>query len=103
MTSYRYQPGHSQIVDLDLDLLDLHGPDGSPITEASLERDAREAEVTGLIPGGKSVSGDGSHSPVLRVVVPHDTANLVRQRAAAERMSVSRYLRRIITNAVHQG
>jgi len=46
--------------------------------------------------GGKSLSGDGSHSPVLRMVVSVDTRDEVARRAAAEKMSVSRWLRRTV-------
>jgi len=52
-----------------------------------------EARYRGLIPGGKSLSGDGSHSPVLRLVVSPDTRDEVARRAKSEKMSVSRWLR----------
>jgi hypothetical protein len=49
-----------------------------------------------LKPGGKSLSGDGKHSPALRVVVAADTAKELRRRAEKSRMSLSKYLRKMI-------
>jgi len=98
---YVYQPGITQVLDTDdinLDALDLHDTDGNPITEASLQNDADEAERTyaGLIPGGKSLSGDGTHSPRMAFVVSPTTRDEIVRRAAAEKMSISRWLRRAI-------
>jgi len=98
---YVYQPGVSQVLDADdlnIDELGLHDFSGRPITEASLAADAAEAEVTyaGLIPGGKSLSGDGSHSPRLTVIVSPATRDEVTRRAAVDNMSVSRWLRRMV-------
>ena len=49
-----------------------------------------------LAPGGKSLSGDGTHSPVLRLVVSKDTRDQVAKAAADAGMSVSRWLRRTV-------
>ena len=96
---YGLIPGVSEVVDLDLDRLNLHDLNGNPITEESCERDADEAErrfFAGLVPGGKSLNGDGTHSPVLRLVVSRDTKTKIKEAAEAEHMSVSRWLRRTV-------
>ena len=49
-----------------------------------------------LQPGGKSLSGDGSRSPVLRLVVSKDTRDRVSRAAEQSGMSVSRWLRRAV-------
>lgn len=94
-----YRPGHSEVADVDLDQVEIHSAaTGQRVTEADLDAEARDLERQhpGLVPGGKSLSGDGSHSPVLRVVVSQGIADAVRAHAKQERMSVSRYLRRLI-------
>jgi len=76
--------------------------DGQRVTAAMLDQmEARamkgvkipKKERPWLQPGGKSLSGDGSHSPVLRLVVSRDTCDEVARRAKSENMSVSRWLR----------
>ena len=99
---YVYIPGVTPVLDdndIDLDSLGLHDLVGDPITEASLERDADEAERrqrAGLIPGGKSLSGGSTHSPRFQVILGEKTAADLRERANQANMSVSRYLRRIV-------
>jgi len=96
---YRFIPGVTEVVDLDIDALNLHDALGNPITEESLERDAEEAERqqrAGLIPGGKSLSGDGSHSPVFQVTLGADTARKLRAKAAQDGTSVSKCLRSMV-------
>ncbi|MGO1638922.1 hypothetical protein [Ancrocorticia populi] len=55
---------------------------------------------SGLIPGGKSLSGQGKHSPRIQVVLSEQVAEEVRERAEAEDMSVSRWVRRLVENEV---
>ena len=78
----------------------LHLPDGTPITDDVAGDRARAAERTGpppgLVPGGKSLSGGGRHSPQITVVLSEETEAAVRARASAEHMSVSRWTRRLI-------
>jgi len=97
-TRYVFQPGVSQVVDdMDLDSLGLHDFDGNPITESSMEAAADEAELySGLVPGGKSLSGNGVHSPRLTLVVSSSARAEIVRRAAQEHMSVSRWLRRVV-------
>jgi len=97
---YRYVPGATELTEVDdVATLGLHDHADNPITEESLARDADEAERrqrAGLIPGGKSLSGGGKHSPAVRVVLPEAVLAQVRARAGEADMSVSRYLRRVI-------
>ena len=81
-------------IDLDNEAVyDAHT--GERVTSDVADQWARQDETRyrGLIPGGKSLSGDGSHSPVLRLVVSSDTRDEVARRAKSEKMSVSRWLR----------
>ena len=83
-------------IDLDKEVIhDAHT--GERITNELIDRDNDEIDCQyRLIPGGKSLSGDGSHSPVLRVVVSASTKEKVQQAASNEGMSVSRWLRRTV-------
>ena len=97
---YVYVPGVTEVLDIDdIATLGLHDQNGDLITEKSLAREADEAERqqrAGLIPGGKSLAGDGSHSPVLRLVVSPVTKKKVEQIATNQGMSVSRWLRGVV-------
>jgi len=86
---------------------------GMPVTDELLDSlaDIAEAPVEeshemmrqlkfGLTPGGKSLSGDGKHSPRFTVVLGEKTADLARQAAAEKGMSVSKWMRRIIEHEV---
>ena len=74
--------------------------DGRRITAELIEQASEHAERSGppagLTPGGKSLSGDGEHSPRIQVVVPRSVRDEIAARAAAEHMSMSRWLRRLI-------
>ena len=78
--------------------------DGTRITAAVLDelevRAARTSPFRNLVPGGKSLSGGSTHSPRLQVALGEPVAARVRDRAAAENMSVSRWLRRLIEREV---
>ena len=96
---YRYIPGETEVEDIDLDEVVIHNAvTGLRVTNADVEREAEELEqrYPGLKPGGKSLSGDGSHSPVLRVVVSKETRAKVDAAAEQENMSVSKWLRRLV-------
>jgi len=77
--------------------------DGLPITPELLQRAAEAAEVPAgvvarpwLKPGGKSLSGGSAHSPRFQVVLGDVAASKLRERAAADNMSISRWLRRVV-------
>ncbi|HZM65245.1 MAG TPA: hypothetical protein VFC16_02970 [Nakamurella sp.] len=57
----------STISDIDLDVEEVRLADGARLTEARAEQIAAEALAQArrrnLIPGGKSLNGDGTHSP----------------------------------------
>jgi len=79
---------------------EVYLPDGRQATSTVIDELAAKAEKNGpppwLTPGGKSLSGDGSHSPSIHVVLPRGTAEAVKARAAAEHMSVSKWARRAL-------
>lgn len=82
----------------------LHLPDGRALTRETVDDLADLAErngpPAGLVPGGKSLSGDGTHSPRVQVVLARDTAEKVRVAAQSEGMSVSRWIRRLVERNV---
>jgi hypothetical protein len=53
-----------------------------------------------LTPGGKSLSGDGEHSPVLQVRVSVELRDRIRAAAADAGMSPSRYARNVLEGNV---
>ncbi|MCL1898079.1 MAG: DNA-binding protein [Micrococcales bacterium] len=83
---------------------ELYLPDGRRITDQVVEHYAEIAErqgpPAGLIPGGKSLSGGRQHSPQITVTLSTATNQALRERAAAEKMSVSRWTRRLIEREV---
>lgn len=94
--------------DIDLDAEEFHLPDGTRLTEQRAgELEAAEAEKTrrlqNLVPGRKSLSGNGTHSPVLQVRLSADLHARV-QRAAAERqISASRLARAALEDFLAAG
>ncbi|MCL1922977.1 MAG: hypothetical protein FWG15_03805 [Propionibacteriaceae bacterium] len=83
---------------IDLDTESIHDPiTGEQITNDVMDKENDDIDRRhGLIPGGKSLSGDGSHSPVLRVVVSKETRDHVQQAAREAGVSVSRWLRHTV-------
>lgn len=63
--------------------------------EATTERVSQR--LRNLHRGGYSLSGDEERSPKVSVTLPRDVRDKVAARAAAEGVSISKYLRRIIT------
>jgi len=91
---YVYQPGVSEVGDIDLDETVVY-VNGVRYTEADADQ-AERSQAAGLIPGGKSLSGGATHSPAVRVVLSEDTLAQVKERARQSHMSVSRYVRGVV-------
>lgn len=74
--------------------------DGRPVTGDMIDEMAKRAERSGppkgLVPGGKSLSGGHTRSPKVQVVLSRETEQKVRERADAEHMSVSHWIRRVL-------
>ncbi len=90
----RYVAGpDSTIEDIDLDEEDVRLANGTRLTEELAEQLARkavaEARRRNLIPGRKSLAGDGSHSPRVQFRVPESLRAAAEARAAAEGVSLS--------------
>lgn len=81
------------VEDVDLDREDVRLKDGRRLTPELAEQLARagvaEARRRNLIPGRKSLSGDGSHSPRVQFRVPDTLRAAAEARAAAEGVSLS--------------
>lgn len=89
---YVVGPG-STIEAVDLDREDVRLPDGRRLTNELAEKMAREgvaeARRRNLIPGGKSLGGDGSHSPRVQFRLPESLRAAAEARAAAQGVSLS--------------
>jgi predicted DNA binding CopG/RHH family protein len=98
---YRYRPDTDSVSDIDLDRETVI-IGGQRYTEADAAQDSAqfEARTRGLSRGGHSLSGDGTHSPRVTTVLPRDVHERVRERAAAEGMSVSKWVRRLVEHEV---
>ena len=91
---------NATVSDIDLDVEVVHLSDGTTLTEAKAEQLAAEilaeARRRNLVPGGKSLNGDGSHSPRVQFRVPEEIREQAQSRAAAEGISLSALARRAL-------
>ncbi len=91
---------NATVSDIDLDVEVVHLSDGTRLTEAKAEQLAAEmlaeARRRNLVPGGKSLNGDGSHSPRVQFRVPEEIREQAQSRAAAEGISLSALARRAL-------
>jgi predicted HicB family RNase H-like nuclease len=89
----------TEIRDIDLDKEEAYYR-GARLTEERAERLAQqtlaEARRRNLIPGGKSLSGGGTHSPTVQFRVPAELREQVERRAEAEGVTVSKLARRAL-------
>ena len=82
-----------QIEDVDLEQEDVRLKGGRRLTDELAEQLAREGVVEArrrnLIPGRKSLAGDGSHSPRVQFRVPEPLRAAAEAKAAEEGVSLS--------------
>jgi len=99
MTTFRDRHGEAEVDEIDLETEEFvyHG---RRLTEARAAQRAEEtlAEVRqrNLIPGGKSLSGGDTHSPVVQFRVSRQLRIQLEERAAAEGVSPSKVARRAL-------
>lgn len=78
---------------IDLDREEFTLRDGRRLTEELAEQLAHQAQdeirQRNLVPGRKSLSGSGQHSPTIRVRVPEQLREQAERRAADEGVSLS--------------
>jgi hypothetical protein len=94
--------------DIDLDEQEVHTVTGRRVTSGVAAAMAAEAELiasaraANLVPGGKSLSGDGTHSPIVQTRLPVSTR--ARFQAIAERRGVrtSKLLREAIDQFIER-
>jgi predicted HicB family RNase H-like nuclease len=72
---------------------------GEPLTEERINEIVDRVHRN-LVPGGKSLSGGSKHSPVVQVRLAEDTRDELAARAKARGVSVSKYAREIIEQAL---
>jgi hypothetical protein len=93
-----------------VDVVDLNEEEiyveGERLTEELAEKRAAEvlakAEALNLRPGGKSLSGNGKHSPVVQVRVSEQTRDKLRAIAKTRGMSVSKLSRKVLDQFVER-
>lgn len=76
---------------------------GAPLDTERIEEivsTVRTGREKNLIPGGKSLSGDGKHSPVVRVRLPEPVRDELVAQAKARGVSVSKYTRKLIEDSL---
>jgi hypothetical protein len=92
-------PPDTTIEDVDLDQEEVV-VGGQRLTEARAAELAaqtlREIRIRNLVPGRKSLSGEGTHSPVIQFRVPVHLREAVEARAQADEVSVSVVARRAL-------
>ena len=80
--------------------------EGERLTEERAEQLAAEmlarVRAKNLRPGGKSLSGDGKHSPVVQVRVSEHTRDKLQAIAKARAMSVSKLSRKVLDEFVER-
>lgn len=92
-------PTDITLEDVDLDEVEVIAG-GERLTEARAaelaEQTLRELRKRNLVPGRKSLSRDGSHSPTIQVRVPAELRAAAEERARADHVSVSVLVRRAL-------
>lgn len=106
MSDKEYFPGfpvineETKITDIDLEKEEFNLRDGRRLTEELAEeiaeRTLQNIRAKNLIPGGKSLNGDGSHSPVLQVRLPTALKLELQEKAKHEKRSASAVAREAI-------
>lgn len=93
----------AEVVDADLDHDDFQFQ-GKRLTEKRAEKLAAKAfrRADNLVPGGKSLSGDGTHSPVLQTRVPADVRAKFQAIAARRGVRPSKLLREAIDELIRR-
>lgn len=95
-----------EVRDLDAEPITL--PSGRVIDEAGAEqlveetREAVRKREANLVPGGKSLSGDGSHSPVVQIRVSSELRAALADRAGRRGVSVAKYAREVLEKALRE-
>lgn len=100
-SKYRVTPG-STVSDIDLDTEEFTLPDGTRLTEERAAKIAAAAERrrANLLPGRKSLSKNGKHSPVLQVRLAEETRDELAARADAQGVSVSKFKGELIERSL---
>jgi hypothetical protein len=93
------------VSDIDLDGDEVY-VEGERLTEQHAQERVAEvlarAHALNLRPGGKSLSGDGKHSPVVQVRVSERTRDRLRAIAKSRGMSVSKLSRKLLDEFVER-
>jgi hypothetical protein len=98
LSRYRVRPD-SPVSDIDLDVEEFVLPGGRRLTEEVAEQIADDVVARrhpNLVPGRKSLSGGGKHSPVVQARLPESTYDRFRRLAEARHVSLSTIAREAV-------
>lgn len=93
--------------DVDLGAEVIHVGDGQRLTEEladtvadQLAQSGRERSMANLIPGRKSLSGKGKHSPIVQARVAEDVHNELEELARANGQKPSKFVRQAVEDSI---
>ncbi|BDZ65448.1 ribbon-helix-helix protein, CopG family [Agromyces mangrovi Wang et al. 2018] len=73
---------------------------GEPLTDERVDEIVEDVRRANLVPGGKSLNGDGSHSRALSVRLPDDVRAKLEEIAAARGIRPSKLVREVLAEFV---
>ncbi|OMC46867.1 hypothetical protein A5742_25370 [Mycolicibacterium fortuitum] len=93
--------------DVDLGAEVIHVGDGQRLTEEladtvadQLAQTGRERSMANLVPGRKSLSGEGQHSPVVQARVPVDVRDELEELAGVQGQKPSKFVRKALEDSI---
>jgi len=112
MSDKEIRPADFDFADAEIEDVDL--ADTEVIVDGQRLTDERADEITGsvlakvrghidtLVPGGKSLTGDGKHSPIVQTRVPEETRDRLKVIAERRGVGVSKVLRIAIDELIER-
>jgi hypothetical protein len=73
---------------------------GEPLTDERVDQIVADVRRKNLVPGGKSLNGDGSHAKALSVRLPDDVRTKIEAIASARGIRPSKLVREVLADYV---
>jgi hypothetical protein len=73
---------------------------GEPLTDERVDQIVADVRRANLVPGGKSLNGDGSHAKTLSVRLPDDVRTQIEAIATARGIRPSKLVREVLADYV---
>jgi hypothetical protein len=97
-TSRRFElPSNPRIVFVETEDVIYHG---EPLTDERVDQLVADARRANLVPGGKSLNGDGSHAKALSVRLPEDVRTKIEAIASSRGIRPSKLVREVLAEYV---